>query len=90
MMSVTSADGRESVSAQCLRRPRRILSHPAHPELLLATLARWCVEALSDTRTKLADFFNGLLIDEANSFKCDHLAQAGIELKQDRTKYGRS
>ena len=48
------------------------------------------VEALSDTRTKLADFFNGLLIDEANSFKCDHLAQAGIELKQDRTKYGRS
>ena len=52
-MSVTSADGRESVSAQCLRRPRRILSHPAHPELLLATLARWYVEALCDTRTML-------------------------------------
>ena len=30
------------------------------------------------------------LIDEANSFKRDRLAQARIELKQDRTKDGRS
>ncbi len=34
--------------------------------------------------------FQRLLIDEANAFKRDHLSQAGIELKEDRTKYGRS
>ena len=35
---------------------KRILSHPAHPELLLAALARWYVEALCDTRTMLESF----------------------------------
>ncbi len=35
--------------------------HPPTPELPLAALARWYVEALSHARTKLAGFFNILL-----------------------------
>ncbi len=31
---------------------------PTHPELLLAALARWYVEPLSEARTLLADFFS--------------------------------
>ena len=53
-------------------------------------LPRWYVETLSGARTPLADFFNSLLIDAANALKRNHLAQAGIEIKQNRTKYGRS
>ena len=44
------------VKAAVSERPRRILSHPAHPELRLATLARWYVEALSDARRMLEGF----------------------------------
>ncbi|BFU92104.1 MAG: hypothetical protein NTAFB01_32910 [Nitrospira sp.] len=88
-MSVTSADGRESVSAQCLKGEAYSFS-PTRPALLLAALPRWYVEALSDAKTPLADFLNCPLIDEANSFKRDRLAQARIELKQNRAKHGRS
>ena len=47
IMSVTSADGRESVSAHCLRREAYFTPY---------------VEPLSDARTKLADFFNILSV----------------------------
>jgi hypothetical protein len=57
-MSVTFADGRELVSAQCLRR-RGVVISPC-PQAALAALARWYV-ALSDARTPLADFFSILL-----------------------------
>jgi hypothetical protein len=54
-MSVTSADGRESVSAQCLKGEAHSFS-PTRPELLLAALTRWYVETLSDARTTLEGF----------------------------------
>ena len=59
IMSVTFADGRESVSAQCLRGEAYHFTHP--PRAALAALARWYVEPLSDARTPLADFFSILL-----------------------------
>ena len=59
-MSVTSADGREPVSAQCLKGEAYSFS-PTRPELLLAALTRWYVEPLSDARTPLGDFFTILL-----------------------------
>jgi hypothetical protein len=59
-MSVTSEDGRESVSAQCFKGEAYSVS-PTRPELLLAALTRSYVESLSDARTPLADFFSILL-----------------------------
>ncbi len=56
-MSVTSADGRESVSAQCLKGEAYSFS-PTRPELLLAALNPWYVEPLNEARTPLADFFS--------------------------------
>ena len=47
-MSVMSADGRESVSAQCLKGEAYSFS-PTRPELLLAALTRWYVELLRFT-----------------------------------------
>ncbi len=48
-------------AVQRVKRLRRILSHPAHPELRLAALARWYIEPLSDARTRLAAVFSILL-----------------------------
>jgi len=59
-MSVTSADGRELVSAQCPKGEAYPFS-PAPPRAALAALTREYVESLSDARTKLEDFFNILL-----------------------------
>jgi len=59
-MSVTFADGREPVSAQCLR-GRGVVISPTLPRAALAALAREYVEPRSDARTPLADFFNTLL-----------------------------
>jgi hypothetical protein len=48
IMSVMSADGRESVSAPCLNGEAYSFS-PTHPELLLAALTQWYVEPLRFT-----------------------------------------
>ena len=61
-MSVTFADGREPVSAQCLKGQGVVIS-PTPPRAALAPLARGYIEPLSDARTPLADFFNSLLVD---------------------------
>ena len=63
IMSVTFADGRELVSAQCFRGEAYSLS-PTRPRAAPAALARWYVEPLSDARTLLEDFFNSLLVED--------------------------
>ncbi len=60
IMSVTFADGRELVSAQCLGRGVTFLTHP--PRAAVAALSRRYVEPLSDARTPLAAFFSILLV----------------------------
>jgi len=58
---ITSGCSKRLPSKAASEEGTRNLSHPAHPELLLAALARWYVEPLSDARTPLGDFFTILL-----------------------------
>jgi hypothetical protein len=78
IMSVLFGAGRAAPRPQCLD-PRRILFHPPTPELPLAALARWHVEALSHARTKLAGFFNILL--EADVLLPGQLANPSVQFQ---------
>ena len=63
-MSVTFADGRELVSARCLRSEAQLFS-PSPPRAAVAALTRRYFKPLSDARTPLADFFS-ILLEEAD------------------------